>query len=277
MTRLVRRLRASLYERARYFVKQCDTSRLQQELGIPDPWQDSYELLETLASVSSLLETVPPILVDVGAHKGAFARAADKVLDFQRIVCVEPDADLIGELSRNVPSGKTSIHQVALAEAEGSAELFVHADRSMNSLVVADQEVLRTKFPNDRHDAVTSREVRTTTLDSLLIEAGILDGRNVFLKLDTQGNELNILHAAENTLRCTAACLIEFMFCTPYRTTATFRDLLQFLVENGLECRGALNIQRRPSYAVSAVDFFFVRRDGIPGDPSVERSRTEET
>jgi FkbM family methyltransferase len=256
---LLGRIHASLYERARFFVQQCNIQRLLESQGIAGPWLDSYDFLQTLTSVRAILDTVPPVLVDVGAHRGYFARAADRVLGFERIICIEPDPELIDALNANVPKHKTTIRQLALSNVEGTADLFIHEDRSMNSLLEADVGVLRTKFPTYRHDSIYQRKVKTKTLDSLLKEEGLLDGPELFLKLDTQGNELNILQAGKHTLRSTRACLVEFMFCTPYSQDYEFHQLIDFLHGFGLNCRAALNIIRRPSHEVSGVDFLFSR------------------
>jgi len=90
------------------------------------------------------------------------------------------------DLNAAVPKPKTTIRQVALAETEGTRDLFVHEDRSMSSLMDADLEVLRTKFPTYQHDSIYRCQVNTTTLDSLLNEEGLLDGPELFLKLDTK-------------------------------------------------------------------------------------------
>ena len=254
------RIEASLHERARFFVQQRNIERLLDSHGISGPWLDSYDVLQTLISIRAILATVPPVLVDIGAHRGCFTRAADKVLGFERIICVEPDAELMAQLNAAVPKKKTTIRQVALAETEGIRHLFIHEDRSMNSLLEADIEVLRTKFPTYRHDSIYQRKVKTTTLDCFLKEEGALNGTELFLKLDTQGNELSILRAGSHAVRSTRACLVEFMFCTPYMYSSEFHELVDFLRDQGLTCRGALNIHRRPSYEVSGVDFLFTRR-----------------
>ena len=49
------------------------------------------------------------------------------------------------------------------------------------------------------------------------------------LKIDTQGNELNVLRQGQKVLECTEMCLIEFMFFSPYKTNYTFDDLVTFM------------------------------------------------
>jgi len=258
-SKLIERIRSSLYERSRFFVQRCNIQRLLETQSIRGPWLDSYEFLQTLISIRAILNVVPPVLIDVGAHRGCFTRAADQVLGFERIICIEPNPELLEDLNGAVPKATTTIRQVALADTEGTRDLFVHEDRSMSSLMEADLEVLRTKFPTYRHDSIYRCQVNTTTLDSLLNEEGLLDGPELFLKLDTQGNELSILQSGKHALQSTAACLIEFMFCTPYLQSFEFHELVDFLRDQGLRCRGALDIHRRPSYEISGVDFLFTR------------------
>jgi FkbM family methyltransferase len=256
---LPKRILNSLYERARFFAQNVFVERQLSENNIPGTWSWSPDLLQTLLSIRSLVPVIPDVLIDVGAHRGDFAAAADRVLGFKHIVCVEPDLDLIDELQANLPNGKSRVHAVALSEHDGNALLHVHADRSMNSIIEADANILREQFPTYRHDTVFERRVTTRTLDSIVGDSDECAGKSLFLKLDTQGNELNILRGGENALRNTVACLVEFMFCTPYATDYNFRDVIELFFENDFECRGALSVRRRPSHKISAVDFLLVR------------------
>lgn len=83
--------------------------------------------------------------------------------------------------------------------------------------------------------------------------------KTFFIKIDTRGNELNILKKGIEVRESTNGLLIEFMFTTPYETDFNFYELISFLNKDGFECKGALTIRKRPSKKVSAVDFFFVR------------------
>ncbi len=262
---LRQRLRNSLSERARHYAHCAQREQLLKENGIAGDWPWSTDLLQMLLSVRALVPRKPEVLIDVGAHRGDFAAAADRVLGFERIVCVEPDGDLITALQTNIPAEKSTVHAVALADRPGDATLFIHGDRSMNSIVAADADVLREKFPRDGRDEIATRTVRATTLDALVSELEGVSGRPLFLKLDTQGNELDILRGGDETLLQTVACLVEYMFCTPYATNVGFAEFVSFFDVRGFQCQGPLNVFRRPSHEISGVDFLFARPAPPPG------------
>jgi FkbM family methyltransferase len=146
----------------------------------------------------------------------------------------------------------------ALADKEGSRTYYLHQDDSMNSLVESSSQVLRDEFPFDNPDLVSQTKIDTCRLDQF-VETHRLADRWFMIKIDTQGNELEILKHGTKTLARTEACVVEFMFLTPYRMSYNFADLVTFMDGHGFVCQGALTIARRPSQRISAVDFLFVR------------------
>jgi FkbM family methyltransferase len=254
------RLQESIYERLRHAYRVRALDRLLLEQRIDGPWLGSHELLQTLLSVKAILPSVPPILVDVGAHRGAFSRGAQQILGFDRIICVEPDESLLAEVAKAVPADRSSIHHLALTHFDGEADLFVHPDQTMNSLVEASKEVLRQEFNTYPSDQIRSQAVKAATLDSFLADIDLDREAEIFLKLDTQGNELDILRGGRMSLRRVSACLLEFMFCTPYATSYSFSELVGFMAEAGFECRGVLDVTRKRTHRISAVDFLFVKK-----------------
>ena len=83
---------------------------------------------------------------------------------------------------------------------------------------------------------------------------------SLFIKIDTQGNELNVLKHSIQTLKYTKVLLIEFMFLNPYKNDFSFFDLISFLNKHDFICKGALTIFKRPSKKISGVDFLFVKK-----------------
>ncbi|MEJ5340253.1 MAG: FkbM family methyltransferase [Thermogutta sp.] len=258
LSQLSHKLRTTVLKKSAAFYHRERVRQLCAESGIP---RDRYplELLETLLSIRALVTNVPAVLLDVGAHRGVFTQLAQRLFGFRRIVCIEADEDLVAEIRQRNPSSNVTVICAALDEQESTVPFYIHHDRTMSSLVPAEGTILKEKFPNDAPEPVALRMVQTKTLDHIVEEIPDLHG-SFFLKLDTQGNELRILRGAPHTLRRTEVILTEFMFCSPYRTDYSFRDLVDFLSDRGFECAGALSLTRRPSHEISAVDFLFKRR-----------------
>jgi FkbM family methyltransferase len=254
----LQRLSASLSERARYILARQESRRLAHQLGLAGQDWD-LDSLKAFASLRACTDTIAPsVLIDVGAHRGAFSRAAAVLFSFDRILCIEPDIDLAAALSQSLAGLPATFYTCGVAEATGEARFHVHPDKAMNSLLSSDPARLRTRFPTDDPARIVTRIVPTETLDNIALRASLGDSR-CFLKLDTQGNELAILRGATRLLEQTDICLVEYMFYTPYERRHTAAELLDFMEERHFDCAGPVHVSRRPSFEISGVDFLFVR------------------
>lgn len=255
-------LRQHLRQRALAFVQREEVRKLLDEF---EPIADRekfvsgryVDLLRTLATIRACLPPHPRVLLDVGANEGDFTRAALALLGIDRAICFEPDADLNPAIRRGIDPSRLVVHNVALADRVGRDVFFVHPVKAMNSLLTSDAAVIGEKFHYDAA-GIVQREVDVDTLDGVLSRSPGEREVRYLLKLDTQGNELEVLKGATVTLSRTDACLIEFMFCTPYERLSGFDDLINLMRERRFTCKGALTVMRRPSHEVSGVDFLFV-------------------
>jgi len=94
-------------------------------------------------------------------------------------------------------------------------------------------------FPRrERFDILNVKEIESSTLDS------VLDGRVDFIKLDTQGTELEILKGGLGTIRKTFGIEIEVEFTELYKDQALFGDASNFLISQGFEFIDFVNLQR---------------------------------
>jgi FkbM family methyltransferase len=253
---------ASLHERARHFVLRQDIRRLAAELGAPGAARFPLELLQTVASLKSMLRQRPRVLIDVGAHRGQFSAAAHAVFDFDRIYCFEPNELMHAELSAVVAPGKMRLFGTAISNQCGRTPFYVHPDSTMSSTVPAAPEVLKELFPYDDPAEIETRQTSVCTLDAALAGVDLSPQDHVLMKIDTQGNELAVLEGGAEVLARTQSCLVEHMFASPYQRSYGFEDLLELLSRSGFLCRGALSLSRRGSHEISAVDFLFVRNAG---------------
>jgi len=151
------------------------------------------------------------------------------------------------------------VYAVAVGCEKSTADLHIHPNRSMNSLLPTDGITIEKAFKKYKEADVVLRSVPVDTLDGILDCEQIAPSSRILLKVDTQGSELSVLQGGRRTLEQTDACLVEFMFCTPYQRDTSFLDLVQFLYDHRFECRGPVNVMRRAKHLVSGVDFLFTR------------------
>lgn len=251
-------VKRSLYYRARAFVTRAEKKQIARDFPPGAVAPISLDLLRLFQSINAF-DPRFDCLVDVGAHKGLFARCANLFFEIQHTICIEPHAAMIPTIRENTRAFNVTILQKAVSDRAGVVDFYVHEDDTMNSIVRADPAVLAEKFPWDNPDALSSTTVQALTLDQGVAEASLDPKSRLFLKLDTQGNELDILRAGTDSLRRAEACLVEHMFLSPYESTYTFADLIAFMEAQGFACKGPLSISKRPSHEISGVDFYFQR------------------
>jgi FkbM family methyltransferase len=126
------------------------------------------------------------LVFDVGANVGNYT---DVYLSLGAgVVAVEPNPELAERLRLRCGSRRLSVEQVALSNAEGSAELRLGFDLAHSSisdewvdLVRADEDL-----PERWSGSVT---VPVTTMDTLIARHGVPD----FVKIDVEGAERDVL------------------------------------------------------------------------------------
>ena len=180
-------------------------------------------------------------LVDVGARDG-FHPAFNEIAPLAHLVGFEPDASECRRLEARAGASARfrSIRwlPVALGEADGERPLYFCRSPGASSLYAPDRRFLD-RFPDaSRFDVTDTRTVTVRALDSLVAEGG-LPSRIGFLKVDTQGSELQILRGARRVLEEQAVAVeVEVEFAPMYSGQPLFRDLDAFLAECGFSLFG---------------------------------------
>jgi len=144
------------------------------------------------------------LFVDGGAHVGAYTVLAARHVGRQGlVVAFEPEPGNRRRLRRSIEANALAnvvVSDLALSDSDGVGTLARDGDNSGGHSLVA-ETILR---------ATGSIEVRTTTLDGFLARH-LPDRRasRVVIKLDLQGLEAKALAGARETLRRSAAVIVE--------------------------------------------------------------------
>jgi FkbM family methyltransferase len=132
------------------------------------------------------------VVLDVGANVGQSAKRYVRCFSRARVYCLEPVQDTFRQLQENV-RGNDRIHcvQAALGSVAGKGEMVLKDRPEMFFLLD------RSKDPLTNEDVVIE-EVDVVTLDDFCADGNI---RQVnYLKIDTEGRDLDVLRGGENML-----------------------------------------------------------------------------
>lgn len=180
-----------------------------------DPFWFRLELLtgrherETRAQLQRLMLPGQTVL-DIGAHVGYYSRLASRLVGKRgRVIAFEPHPRNHAVLRRNVGARKNvTLLQVALAEEEGTAELYdylmmsasgsLHYDESLRDVQLA-QVSERDIAPRIEGQFQPQKyTVRTAAVDDLLAELGVEQVHVV--KMDIEGAEMGALRGMKATI-----------------------------------------------------------------------------
>ncbi len=178
-------------------------------------------------------------VIDVGARGGIHHPMFVEMAPILNVVGFEPDPEECRRLqaAARQGSGFKSLAYLpcALGKADGQRALHLGRLRGTSSFYQPNRAFLD-RFPDaSRYDVVGTVSVPVRSLDSLAADpAGPLPRHIDFIKLDTQGAELDILHGARRTLQTQIVGVeAEVGFARLYAQQPIFRDVDALLVGCG--------------------------------------------
>ena len=202
-------------------------------------WRFGYDVvawrpdLHPLARRRRLLERAGiDAVLDVGANAGQFAAELRADLGWRgRIVSFEPLAAAYAQLAARVAAdGNWDAHRYALGDRDGTARIGVAGNSYSSSLL----EMLPAHLDAAPESAyVGSETVQTRRLDSVIDTVCPAPAR-LYLKLDVQGFERQVLAGAQATLARVRVLQLEMSLTPLYAGAAGFGELHAQLESLGL-------------------------------------------
>lgn len=184
--------------------------------------------------LKNLLARLPPaVVLDVGANVGQYAHMLRSIGYRGPIVSFEPLAAAHRKLTDAARHDGNWIvaPRAALGSAKGSVEVNV-AGNSVSSSVLPMKEAHLTAEPRSRY--VATESVPLERLDDLL--PSLLPGEGpIFLKLDTQGYEEQVLLGAAGVLPRVVAIQMEISLVPLYQGTPTLVQTVSAMQERGFQ------------------------------------------
>jgi FkbM family methyltransferase len=214
--------------------------RLAQRMGytvIPN-WR--FERFHTASFMRRLFDFLDiDCVIDVGANTGQYRQFLRQEIEYQGyIVSFEPiphHVTLLKEQARHDP--KWIVNGCALGAHAGSSEFNIMANTEFSSFLKPTHDNVEIfRGQNDIQEKVL---VKVRTLDDVILECRKeLGSKNIYLKLDTQGFDLEVLKGATNTLQSLRALQTEASVRKIYDGMPRYDETIRFLEERGFVMSG---------------------------------------
>jgi FkbM family methyltransferase len=209
--------------------------------------EGTYDYLRQLRLKTILEKYQINIVLDVGANKGQFA-ADLRHIDYKgRIISFEPISSafaVLKEASRNDPNW--DIHQLALGRQNGEQKINV-ADASVFTSFLKSNSWCEQEFGKN---SVGSKEetVIVRRLDEVLNETvGNLDKARMYLKMDTQGYDLEVFMGLGSMYERIFALQSEMSVIPIYQDMPHLTDSISFFEKAGFEIAGMYPVVQEKS------------------------------
>lgn len=213
------------------------------------------------------------VVIDVGANVGQFGESLRAEGYRGRIVSFEPIGAEFEVLSKKAAADSNwEAHRCALGAAAGTARLHV-SKLSVYSSILGLAETAQLHDERVTTDHIEDVPVRT--LDE--IAAG-LDGR-IFLKVDTQGYERQVLEGGSTTLRKVLGVMLELPVIRIYEGQWLFQEALNLMFSIGFVPAQIQPVGYHGADKVSATEFdcLFRPLSFLDGQTGGDRSESRHT
>ena len=194
------------------------------------------------------------ILIDVGANYGDFSYKHKN--KFKKIYMIEPNEDLIKLLSNRFDNkNKYKILKFGISNTNKKTTLYKTNDtqKTLSSTRKQTKE-MRINFRNTK--IVDKVQIQLKRLDSFLKTTNI-NNNSIFLKIDTQGNDLETLNSIGKYIKNIKYIKTELPSIKLYNTNYNHWNILEFLKKNNFKPVIFENISRTKNGELIEYDAFF--------------------
>jgi FkbM family methyltransferase len=170
------------------------------------------------------------VILDIGANIGQYGGEMRNLGFKGEIHSFEPMKSAFEKLKKNAAGdSKWKVHHFSIGEKDGQTTINI-AKNSVSSSLLENLPQLTDSAPEAAFVEKETIEIRK--LDSIFDDLN-LNGKNIYLKIDTQGYEEMVLLGAEKSLEKVTGIQIEMSFVPSYHGAITFDEMKTKLNHKG--------------------------------------------
>ncbi|MFO0357180.1 MAG: FkbM family methyltransferase [Sphingobacteriaceae bacterium] len=171
-------------------------------------------------------------VIDVGANVGNYSKELFQLGYNGQIISFEPLSSAFKKLKDNSKSNsKWSVFNCALGDFDGKHEINISENSDSSSLLPMLPDHLNSA-PDSKY--ISKEEIEVKKLDTIFDEI-TNHTDNIYLKIDTQGFEKSVLNGAISSIKKIKAIQIELSIIPLYESSFNYKDLMNFLEQNGFK------------------------------------------
>ncbi len=195
-------------------------------------------------------------VLDVGSYQGEFAKWLRRIGFAGLIISFEPvtaNFDILEE--SRAEDTEWHAHRMALGATRGTAEIRVFTGATFHSFL-APSDYGRARFP-DKLQLERTESVQVERLDNILNQlVGGLEDPRIFLKVDTQGYDLEVIRGLGAEAGSISALQVEMAVTPIYdHVTNSFVDALSHLHQLGFQMSGMFPVSYAAGDDIRVVEF----------------------
>jgi FkbM family methyltransferase len=195
-------------------------------------------------------------ILDIGANVGRFSLTANAVFPYAAIEAFEPLPSCFDAAAKALkPYANARVHNVALGDEDGEIEMFAN-NFSPSSSILPMADTHKEAFPFTEHGKMVP--IKVQRLDDIAPKLNLAD--SLFVKIDVQGFERQVLAGGRETIRKAGVVLLELSFEELYEGQPLFEELLDTMRALGFTFRGTMAQMGHPKDGRTLdADCFFVK------------------
>ena len=215
-----------------------------------------YKMLYTLKKI----EINPKTILDVGANRGMFSKAAHYIYPDAKIIAFEPLKNCFNELKTLVDFIE-GFECYNFALGKKTEKTFINrSSYDFSSSLLRMSERHKKSYPYSA--SAVQEEIQVNRLDEVLTKSDLKE--MVLLKIDVQGYEKAVMIGTENIIDNIDVIICEVSFVTLYEMQPLFDDMYKYIVNLGFIFKGYVGESEDPQNGqILQIDALFIRESKI--------------